>query len=75
MSNTSSPTRTKVIKPMLFANYPKHGIIFLAGLGNTPPSHNIYVMEPKRFFIYPKKSIAHPLNNYGQKQYPSSSLD
>jgi hypothetical protein len=60
---------------MLFADYPKHGIAFLVGLSNTPLGCNRYVMEPKRFFIYPKRGIAHPLNNYGHKQYPSSSLD
>jgi len=32
-------------------------------------------MEPKGFFIYPKRGIAHALSNYGQKQYPSNSLD
>jgi hypothetical protein len=32
-------------------------------------------MEPNFFFIYPKKGIAHVLNNFGHKKYPSSSLD
>ncbi len=55
---------------MLFANYPKQGIDFLVGLYNSPPSYNKYVMEPKSFFIQPKRGITHLLNNFGQNQYP-----
>jgi hypothetical protein len=57
----------------VFANYPKKGIIFIVGFGvvlNTPPGFNRHVMEPKRFLIYPKRGIAHALNNFGHKQYP-----
>jgi hypothetical protein len=75
MNNTPLTTRTKIIKPMLFPNYPKQGITFFVGSSKTPLGCNRYVMEPKDFFIYPKKSIAHPLNNYGHKQYPYSSMD
>jgi hypothetical protein len=75
MNNTPPIAWTKIIEPVLFIDYPKHGIAFLIGLSNTPQGCNRYVMEPKRFFMYPKRVIAHPLNNYGHKQYPSQSLD
>jgi hypothetical protein len=68
-------TQAKIIRPMLFTNYPKLSIVFLVGLGNTPPSCNRYVMEPKSFFIYPNRGIAHPLGNFGHMQYPFNSLD
>ncbi len=32
-------------------------------------------MEFKGFPIYFKRGIAHALNNYGHKQYPSNGLD
>jgi hypothetical protein len=32
-------------------------------------------MEFKGFPIYLKRGIAHALNNYGHKQYPTNSLD
>jgi hypothetical protein len=32
-------------------------------------------MEPKRIFIYLGRGIAHPLSNYGHKQYPFSNMD
>jgi hypothetical protein len=51
------------------------GYYFLCRFRHTPLGRNKYVIEPIRFFIYLKKGIAHPLNNYGHKQYPSSSLD
>ncbi len=60
---------------MVFIDYPKKGITFLVGLGSTLLGFNIYVMKPKRFLIYPKKSILDPLNNCGHKQYPSNSLE
>ncbi len=47
----------------------------LVWLSNTLPYFNRYVMEPKGFFIYPKRGIAHALSNYGHKQYPCNSLD
>jgi hypothetical protein len=65
MNNTPLTTRTKIIEPMLFADYPKQGIAFLVSLGNTFSNYNRHVMEPKRFFIYPKRGIAHPLSNFG----------
>jgi hypothetical protein len=33
MNNTPLITRTKIIEPMVFANYPKKGITFLLGFG------------------------------------------
>jgi hypothetical protein len=72
MNNTPLIVQTKIIEPMMFANYPKHGIVFLLGLGNTPLGCNQYVMEPKKNLIYRKKSITNPLCNYEHKQYPSS---
>jgi len=43
-------------------------------LCNTPLGFNRYVMEPKRFFIYLKKGIAHSLStNFGHE--PFDSLD
>jgi hypothetical protein len=72
MNNTPLIVQTKIIEPMMFANYPKQGIVFLLGLGNTPLGCNQYVMEPKRFLIYRKKGIANPLCNFEHKQYPSS---
>ncbi len=60
---------------MLFANYFKQGIAFLVSLSNTPPSCNRYVMEPKIIFIYLERGIAHPLSNFGHKQYPFSNMD
>jgi hypothetical protein len=75
MNNTPPIAQTKIIEPMLFADYPKHGIAFLIGLSNTLQGCNRYVMEPKIFFMYLKRVIAHPLSNYGHKQYPSHSLD
>jgi len=47
----------------------------LVWLCNTPLSFNRYVMEFKGFPIYFKRGIAHALNNYGHKQYPSNGLD
>jgi len=75
MNNTPLITRTKIIEPMVFANYPKWGIVFLVCLGITLLVFNIYVLESKRFLIYPKRGIAHPLSNFGHKQYPSNSVD
>jgi hypothetical protein len=43
--------RTKIIKPMLFANYPKQGTFFFINLNNTPLDYNKYVMEPKIIII------------------------
>jgi hypothetical protein len=60
---------------MGFTNYPKLGITFLVGLGNTPPSFKRYVMKPKRLLKYLRRSIAQPLNNFRHKQYPSNSLN
>jgi hypothetical protein len=60
---------------MLFANYPKQGITFFVSLNNTLLGCNIYVMEAKRFCIYPKRGIAHPLSNSEHKQYPFNSPD
>jgi len=33
MSNTPPIAQTKIIKPMVFVNYPKQGIVFLLGFG------------------------------------------
>jgi hypothetical protein len=33
MSNTLLITQTKIIEPMVFANYPKKGIVFFLGFG------------------------------------------
>jgi len=59
MSNTLLIAQTKIIEPMLFTNYPKYGITFLVGLGNTLLGCNKYVMEPKRFFLYNLKDVLH----------------
>ncbi len=42
-------TQTKIIEPMLFAYYHKHGVGFFLGLCNTPQGCNPYVMEPNFF--------------------------
>jgi hypothetical protein len=34
-----------------------------------------YVVEPKRFLIYPNRDISFVLNNYGHEKYPYNSLD
>jgi hypothetical protein len=47
MNNTLPITLTKIIEPMVFANYPKWGIAFIVGLSTTLLGFNIYVMEPK----------------------------
>ncbi len=41
----------------------------------TLPGFNRFVMKPKKKFLYLKRGIAHPLSNFGHKQYPSNSLD
>jgi hypothetical protein len=43
---------------MLFANYPKQGIIFFVGLGNIPLGCNKYVMSPKDF-LYNLREVLH----------------
>jgi hypothetical protein len=64
---------------MVFIKCPHKGIVFFLSFGMViqyPFKFNRYVMEPKGFFIYPKRGIAHALNsNYGNEQYPSNSLN
>ncbi len=69
--------QTKIIDPWCLQITLMKVLLFfkvLLWLCNTPLGFNRYVMEFNRFPIYPKRGIAHALNNYGHKQYPSNSL-
>jgi hypothetical protein len=70
MNNTFPIAQTKIIKPMGFIDYLNrifYSFYALAWLCNTFLGFNKYVMEPNVFLIYPKKYIAHALNNSGNK--------
>jgi hypothetical protein len=78
MNNTPLIIWTKIIKPMVFANYPKHGIAYFLGFGmNMQYPSMIFWLRygAKGYIIYPNRGISCALNNYGHKQYPSNNLD
>jgi len=78
MNNTPPIAQTKIIKPMVFVDYPNEGIAFLLNFGMAmqyPSTFQYICDESQRVFIYPKRCIAHALNNFGHKQYPSNSMD